>query len=223
MHLIAHRGWAAGSRENTLDAFELAAGDSDISGVELDVCRAAGTGALLVSHDPPRHAQGVLTLDAALSFLSGTHLELFVELKEEGLAPAVIDTLVSHKVAERSVVFAFAEVARSFPWRDARPVRLGVIVMYPWQLDRAVREFAPDVLLLGWDDRSWTRMAFRAWWSLFSLERLGSRHRLPIVAGIVQRSGDLGWLSRQHVYAAVADIDRVREELMSASCGRAGR
>lgn len=211
MHLIAHRGWAAGSRENTLAAFELAAGDPDISGVELDVCRAADTGAPVVSHDPPRHAQGVLTLDAALSFLSGTPLELFVELKEEGLAPAVTDKLVSHKVAERSVVFAFAGVARSFPWRDARPARLGVIVMYPWQLDRIVREFAPDVLLLGWDDRRWTRMAFRAWWSLFSLERLGSRHRLPVVAGIVQRSGDLRWLSRQHVYAAVADIDRVRD------------
>jgi hypothetical protein len=211
VHLIAHRGWAAGIRENTLAGFELAAGDPDISGVELDVSRAADTGALVVSHDPPRHAEGVLTLDAALSFLSRTPLELFVELKEEGLAPAVIDTLVSHKVAERSVVFAFAGVARSFPWRGVRPARLGVIVMYPWQLDRIVREFAPDVLLLGWDDRSWTRLAFRAWWSLFSLERLGRRHRLPVVAGIVQRSGDLRWLSRQHVYAAVADIDRVRD------------
>ena len=122
--------------------------------MELDVCRAADTGTLVVSHDPPRHAEGALTLDAALSFLSRTHLELFVEIKQEGLAPAVIDTLVSHKVAERSVVFAFAEVARSFPWRDVRPARLGVIVMYPWQLDRTVREFAPDVLLLGWDDRT---------------------------------------------------------------------
>jgi hypothetical protein len=211
MHLIAHRGWAAGSQENSLAAFELAARDPEISGVELDVCRAGDAGTPVVSHDPPPHAEGVLTLDAALSFLSRTHLELFVELKEEGLAPAVIDKLVSHKVAERSIVFAFAGVARSFPWRDVRPARLGVIVMYPWQLGRIVREFAPDVLLLGWDDRSWTRMAFRAWWSLFSLERLGNRHRLPVVAGIVQRNGDLRWLSRQHLYAAVADIDRVRD------------
>jgi hypothetical protein len=212
MQLIAHRGWAAGHQENSLAAFERAAGDPELSGVEFDICRAGDAGTLLVAHDPPRQAEGALTLDAALSFLSGTHLQLFVEIKQEGLAPAVIDMLVARKLAERSIVFAFADVARSFPWRDARQVRLGVIVMYPWQLDLMVRRFAPDVLLLGWDDRAWTRMAFRAWWSLFSLDRLGRRHRLPVVAGIVQRSSDLAWLSRQHVYAAVADIDRVRGE-----------
>ena len=211
MHLIAHRGWAAGGEENSLAAFARAAGDHEISGVEFDVCRAADAPTLVVSHDPPRRAEGAHTLDAALAFLSRTDLELFVEIKQEGLAAAVVDKLVSHKVAERSVVFAFAAVARSFPWQDARLARLGVIVTYPWRLDRTVRAFAPDVLLLGWDDRSWTRMAFRAWWSLFSLERLGRRHQLPVVAGIVQRSGDLRWLSRQHVYAAVADIDRVRD------------
>jgi hypothetical protein len=180
--------------------------------VELDVCRPADSGTLVVSHDPPPHAEDALTLDATLSFLSGTHLELLVEIKQEGLAPGVIDKLVAHKVAVRSIVFAFAEVARSFPWQGARAVRLGIIVTYPWQIDRAMRAFAPDVLLLGWDDRAWTRLAFRAWWSLFSLETVARRHNVPVVAGIVQRSSDLGWLSRQHVYAAVADIDRVRGE-----------
>ena len=170
------------------------------------------SGTLVVSHDPPPHAEGALTLDAALSFLSGTHLELLVEIKQEGLAPAVIDKLVAHKVAARSIVFAFAEVARSFPWQLARAARLGVIVTYPWQIERTMRAHAPDVLLLGWDDRAWTRMAFRAWWSLFALERLGRRYNVPVVAGIVQRSDDLAWLSRQHLYAAVADIDLLRGE-----------
>src|SRR5262245_17008671 len=212
MQLIAHRGWAAGPQENSPAAFERATGDAEISGVEFDVCRAGESGTLVGSHERPRHAKGALTLDAALTFLAGTHLELLVEIKQTGLAPAVIDALVAHKVAERAIVFAFADVARSFPWRDVRQVRLGVIVMYPWALDRAVRELAPDVLLLGWAGRAWTRMAFRAWWSVFSLERLGRRHRLPVVAGIVQRSADLRWLSQQHIYAAVADIDRVRGE-----------
>src|SRR5262245_17652433 len=105
MHLIAHRGWAAGGEENTLAAFARAAGDAGIFGVELDVCRAADSGTLVVSHDPPPHGEGALTLDAALAFLSGTQLELLVEIKQEGLAAAVIDELVDHKVAGRSLVF----------------------------------------------------------------------------------------------------------------------
>ena len=163
---------------------------------------------LVVSHDPPLHIENTLTLDAALSFLSQTDLELFVEIKETGLASGVIEKLVSSNVADRSVVFAFAAVARSFPWEGARPVRLGIIVMYPWNLNRAVRRYAPDVLLLGWDARAWTRVAFRAWWSIFSLEQLARRHHVPVVVGIVQRMDDLHWLSRQHVHGVVADIDR---------------
>jgi hypothetical protein len=208
MKLIAHRGWSAGGDENTLAAFARAAGADGISGVELDVRRAADTGALVVSHDPPARTEGTLSLDAALSFLSPTALELFVEIKEPGLAASVIDKLVASKLAGRSVVFAFADVARSFPWAGARPVRLGVIEIFPWNLDRVVRRYTPDVLLLGWDARLWTRVAFRAWWSVFSLERRARRLRVPFVVGIVQRMDDLRWLARQRVYAAVADIDR---------------
>jgi hypothetical protein len=207
MKLIAHRGWSAGRDENTLAAFARAVRDDRIAGVEFDVCHAADATTLVVSHDPPLHIENALTLDAALSFLSQTNLELFVEIKETGLALAVIDKLVSSKVADRSVVFGFAAVARSFPWEGVRPVRLGVIVTCPWNLNRVVRAYAPDFLFLGWDARVWTRIAFRTWWSVFSLERCARRHQLPLVAGIARRSDDLDWLSRQHVYGAVADID----------------
>lgn len=208
MKLIAHRGWSAGRGENSLAAFARAARDGRISGVEFDVCLAADSDTLVVSHDPPRHVENALTLDAALSLLSPTDLELFVEVKETGLVSRVIERLVASNVAHRSVVFAFAAVARSFPWEGARPVRLGIIVMYPWNLNRAVRRYAPDVLLLGWDARAWTRVAFRAWWSVFSLEQLARRHHVPVVVGIVQRMDDLHWLSRQRLYGAVADVDR---------------
>ena len=208
MKLIAHRGWSAGGDENTLAAFARAACNERIAGVEFDVCRAVDAMTLVVSHDPPLHGENPLTLDAALSFLSRTNLELCVEIKQGGLAPMVIEKLVSGNVADRSVVFAFAGIARSFPWEGARPVRLGVIVMCPWNLNRVVRRYAPDVLFLGWDARVWTRIAFRAWWSLFSLERRARRYKLPVVVGIAQRLDDLHWLSRQHVYGVVADIDR---------------
>jgi glycerophosphoryl diester phosphodiesterase len=205
--LFAHRGWCAGADENTLAAFTRAAGQAGISGIELDVRRAIDGKTLLVCHDPPRAGAPTLTLDAALEFLSGTNLELFVELKEPGIAQPVIDKLVETKMAERSVVFAFASVARTFPWNAVRPVRLGIIVLYPWGLGRAVRAYAPDVLFLGWDHRAWTRAAFRAWWSMFSLAQLGRRHRVPVVVGIVQRAADLDWLRGQGVDAAVTDLD----------------
>jgi hypothetical protein len=208
MKLVAHRGWAAGGDENTLAAFARAAADERVSGVELDVRYAAKLATLVVSHDPPGDLDDTLTLDAALSFLAPTKLELLVELKEAGIAASVIETLVAKGLAGRSIVFAFADVARSFPWRGARPVRLGIIVMYPWNLGRVIRRLAPDVLMLGWDHRVWTRVAFRAWWSVFSLARLARRHRVPVVAGIAQRVDDLHWLAREGVYAAVADLDR---------------
>jgi glycerophosphoryl diester phosphodiesterase len=205
--LFAHRGWCAGADENSLAAFARAAGESGISGIELDVRRAPDGNTLLVCHDPPRAGEVTLTFDAALEFLSGTNLELFVELKERDIAAMVIEKLVAAKMAERSVVFAFAPVARAFAWKEARPVRLGIIEVFPWNLARAMRAYAPDVLFLGWDDRAWTRAAFRAWWSVFSLARLGRRHRVPVVVGIVQRAVDLDWLRHQGVHAAVTDFD----------------
>ncbi|HXW27634.1 MAG TPA: glycerophosphodiester phosphodiesterase [Xanthobacteraceae bacterium] len=207
MKLIAHRGWAAGAEENTLAAFARAASDARLSGVEFDV-NVTDVGTLVVSHDRPRPGQDVLTLDAALAFLSRTNLELFVEIKQPGLAAGVIGKLVAANLAGRSVVFAFAGVARTFPWQGARPVRLGIIVLFPWQIDRAMRAYAPDVLFLGWDYRAWTGTAFRAWWSVCSLEQRTRRCGVPIVVGIVHRMRDLAWLTRQRIYGGVADIDR---------------
>jgi glycerophosphoryl diester phosphodiesterase len=205
--LFAHRGWCAGADENTLAAFARAAGQAGIAGIELDV-RRGSDGTLLVCHDPPRMGDNTLTLDAALEFLSGTNLELFVELKERDIAAMVIDRLVAAKVAERAVIFAFAPVAHAFPWNETRPVRLGIIEVFPWKLNGAMRAYAPDVLFLGWDNRAWTRAAFRAWWSAASLARLAERHKVPVVVGIVQRAEDLDWLRRQGVHAAVTDFDQ---------------
>jgi hypothetical protein len=209
MKLIAHRGWAAGVDENTLAAFARAVRDDRLSGVELDVRRDPVSGKLVVSHDPPATGQRVPMLDEVLAFLAPTGLELLVEIKEENIAPAVIDALVAANLADRSVVFGFAKVARSFPWHAPRPVRLGIIVMYPWNLHRVARTLGPDMLLLGWDAPVWTRVAFRAWWSVFSLDRLGRHHGVPVVVGIVQRLTDLRWLARQGVHAAVCDMDRI--------------
>jgi hypothetical protein len=204
--LIAHRGWSQGGDENTLAAFVRAAADHRVSGVEFDVGRAA-SGTLVVSHDTPRGDAPVLTLEAALALLAGTDLDLFVEIKQAGIAAAVIDRLVAAGVADRSVVFGFAKLARSFPWEEPRPLRLGAILLYPWTMHRFIDAHHPDVILLGWDQRLWTRAAVRAWWSVFSLPRLSERYAAPIAVGIVRKPADLRWLSARRVAAAIADID----------------
>lgn len=208
MKHVAHRGWAEGHDENTLAAFAQAAGSPAVSGVEFDVRRDPGSEDLLVTHDPPPHADAArLSLDAALAFLSGTTLELFVEVKEPGIVGDVIARLVAAGVAERSVVFAFAKIAASFPWSGERPVRLGAILVYPWHMRRFIEGYGPDVIFIGWDSRPWTRIAFRIWWSVFSLENLARRHARPVVVGIVQRAADLEWLSRRGVSAAIGDVN----------------
>ncbi len=215
MKLIAHRGWSAGTEENSLTAFSKAASDDRVAGIEFDVRRAADGTTLVVAHDTP--GKTALTLEAALSFLAGTELELLIELKERDLAFSVIDSLVSRKLAERSLVFGFAETARSFPWKGTRPAGLGIIVRFPWTIDRAMRTFRPDVLLLGWDERAWTRIAFRGWWSALSLSRIKQRYGVPVVVGVVQRQADLDWLVREEIDTAVADMDWLAEDADAAS------
>lgn len=210
MKLIAHRGWSQGPGENTLAAFARAAADRRVSGVEFDVRRDASSGALLVTHDAPRAGAPVLTLHDALAFLARSDLELFIETKEPGIADAVIAQLTAAGLAGRSVVFGFADIARSFPWRPPHPVRLGAILLYPWTMHRFIGAHDPDVILLGWDERPWTRLAFRAWWSLFSLERLARRYGRPIVPGIVRREADLDWLGGRGIEMAVADIEFIK-------------
>jgi glycerophosphoryl diester phosphodiesterase len=209
--LIAHRGWAQGSGENTLAAFARAAADPRLSGVEFDVRRDPNSEALVVMHDPPRSGAPALALDPATAFLSSTRLELFVELKQAGIVEDVIRQLIKGGIAERSVIFAFPPVAQSFPWTKARPVRLGVILLYPWTMQHFIRRHSPDLVLVGWDRRPWTRNAFRGWWSAFSLDRLQRRIGKPVVAGIVRHSSDLTWLSRCNVAGAIADMDAIAD------------
>jgi hypothetical protein len=212
LKLIAHRGWCAGPEENTPAAFVRAAADPRLAGVEFDICRDARSGEPVVAHDPPLPGQACFGLDAALSFLAGTRLELLVEVKQPGLAETVIERVVAAGLAERAVLCGFAPVARSFPWQRRRPVRLGAILPYPWTMRRFLAARAPDVVLLGWDARPWTRIACQCWWSVFSLERLARRCGKPVVAGIVRRSADLRWLERQNVDAAVVDMDCLEAE-----------
>ena len=201
MKLIAHRGWSAGAEQNTLAAFRRAAAEPGVSGVEFDVRRAVD-GSLVVSHDLPE--EGSATLDAVVDFLAGSKLEAFVELKEKGIAAEVARKLIGGGLAGRAVIFGPVELLGQMG--GERRIRLGLMVAYPWQIPRLAGAVAPDVILLGWDDRAWTRLAFRAWWSIFSLRRMGWRHSAAVVVGVACRASDVRWLGKQGTDAAVVDM-----------------
>lgn len=201
MKLIAHRGWSAGAEENTLAAFRRAAAEPDVSGVEFDVRRTVD-GCLVVSHDRPDEKSAAL--DTVVEFVSASKLEAFVELKEKGIAADVVRKLTGGGLSGRAVIFGPVELLKQM--EGERRVGVGIIVPYPWQISRLAVAVAPDVILLGWDDRTWTRLAFRAWWSIFSLRRVGQRHSAAVVVGVARRASDVRWLARQGIDAAVVDM-----------------
>jgi hypothetical protein len=205
MKVIAHRGWSSGPAENGLAALRRSASAVGVSGVELDV-RHYARRTLVLSHDEPGSRSDLLTLDEAARFLAETRLTLLLELKQPGIGDDVILSLKAANLAERTTVFGFPENMKCLNWGRPRTVRLGIIVRYPWQAARLVRRYQPDVLLLGWDERAWTRIGFRLWWSVFSLEELGRRYSAAVVVGVAQRASDVQWLRRQNIEAAVADI-----------------
>jgi hypothetical protein len=102
MMILAHRGWwhAAGER-NTLDAFDRAftAGH----GVELDVRDLNGT--LVISHDPP--TTGALAFEHALEYYvrRGAPGRLAVNIKADGLCPAIEPMLAAYGVTRNAFVF----------------------------------------------------------------------------------------------------------------------
>jgi len=116
VQLVAHRGFARDAPENTLAAVGSAA-DAGANAVEVDV-RAASDGTPVAVHDAtvdrvtdrtgpvgeyaPRalaamdvfgSGEGVPTLDAVLARASNRGLAVNVDVKEPGVAPAVVDAV----------------------------------------------------------------------------------------------------------------------------------
>lgn len=211
MKLYAHRGWAIGQDENSLKVFERAAGSHHLDGVEFDI-RRDRDGRLAVIHDPIKPTDQPPLLDEVLDILAPTDLGLFAEIKEAEIASDVIATFTDRGLADRTVVFGFPKSAAGLPWQERRAIRLGLIAHLPWQADALAGQFRPDILMAGWDKRSWTRRAFKIWWSLRSFRKLGAKHDAQIVGGIVQRHQDHRWLKAKGFDIATVDLDSAAGE-----------
>jgi len=196
-----------GKDENTITAFEKSLKKDGVNGVEIDVRRSMCGKEIVISHDPAG-TEEALTLKEGLEFLSKYNCELFVELKEcdKEFFYDVVGLLEEFNLKNRSLLFAFRDVAKNFVW-DYREVKLGIISEYPWEIKKDIQQFNPDAVLLGWDDRWWTRLAFKSVWSVLSLDKLCKKYdKISFVVGVVNCEGDYNWLRRQNgLYCCTAD------------------
>jgi hypothetical protein len=211
MLLIAHRGFAEGEHENTLEAFTRAAADPRIAGVEVDIRWSPDRSDVVLRHDPFTDGSepAAPTLDEALAFAAARRWQVLIECKEydDALFARVRTLADKHAVADRVVLFGFKDVAEKFTWRGTRPFRLGVIEEYPWRIAETVRRLKPDVVLMGWSG-GWTRRIVKSYWFVRSLARLAARHPgTQFVMGVAQSEADIAWLRRRNaLHAATVDF-----------------
>ncbi len=216
MTLYAHRGWSANSltfsKENTMEALVLA-NSAGIEGVEIDIRRHPDTKKLVLSHDPIDSTKTYATLESALLQISTNNLKVIVEFKEldHNIYAEVINLLGKYKLTDSAILFGFENVIKNLPWHKPREVKFGIIVEYPWDIKKKLNKYDPDVLLLGWDDRSWTYLAFRTWWSIASLKKLSYNASVDIIAGVAQSSVQLRWLKSQKIKGYTADMECCKE------------
>ena len=101
---IGHRGASALAPENSLESIALAV-ELGCDLVEFDVH--AVDGSLVLAHDRPRSAAGLLGLDDVLSFLAGSEAGVHLDLKSHGAEREIATALRRHGVVERTLVSSF--------------------------------------------------------------------------------------------------------------------
>ncbi len=205
MEIIAHRAWSEGRGENTITALHRSV-DKGVRAVEIDVRMKSGD--VILSHDETDKAE-VLFKDFAQE-AKGANVKLFIELKEKNkeLFKAVASVIESLNMQDESFVFAFEDVARYFPWNDFEDIKKGVIVEYPWNIQKAVKKYNPYFIAMGWDNNMpWTRYAFRVYWSLFRIDALKQKFGVKVMVGVCRNEKQIKWLKNQCVDYITADLE----------------
>ncbi len=207
MKTFAHRGWSAGPNENTLASFQKSY-DAHLDGVEFDVRFDRDGKTVVLSHDVVE-TETALTFDDALKFLSSTKLELLIEFKEytDELYSEVVRQISAYRVTDRVTIFGFPETAKHFPWSTEREVKLGIIAPYPHNLKNYILAHNPDMILLGWGNKT-ERMMFKIVWTVLSLANSFAKYpHVKFVIGVTYSEKDKAWLSRQNgLYGTILDM-----------------
>jgi len=215
MNIFSHRGWSIGKggdwTENSLEAFKKSAKNKNIKGVEIDIRRHPDTQEIILSHDSLETNLDYLTLSDALAYIKKQDWRILIEFKEYDttIVNQVKKLLKKHGLQNKALLFGFKEVINSFEWNQNRDTDLGIIVEYPWQIAKTIRFYKPDTILLGWDDRLWTKRAFKIWWSIFSLKKLTTKYSVDIIVGVAESKKDISWLTKKGVSTFTADMEKV--------------
>lgn len=106
--IIAHRGYAKEHPENTFEAFD-AAFRAGADAIETDV-RIAGDGRIVVSHDPVKSSEGLISLDELFEYIKQKDAPFFLELKSA--SPELLGPVIKHidqiNAWERAHLIGFA-------------------------------------------------------------------------------------------------------------------
>ncbi len=232
MQILAHRGWSMDTskqttwRENSLSAFDLTQAHPDITGIEIDIRRHPTTGKIVLSHDPIETEEAVqfaqnqttkyTTLTEILSLVKKYNWEIVIEFKEcdAQIFDEVAQMIIAQNLQNQTTLFGFEEVAQNFPWQNRQNypnIKLGIIAEYPWQIAGIVRKYRPNTLLIGWDERPWTFVAFATWWSIFNLRKITQKHNVTLIAGVAQSTKQLAWARKIGITAIIADMHPITQ------------
>lgn len=208
MKTFAHRGWALGEIENTLVGFEKSA-QAGFDGVEFDVRFGPDGRTVILSHNAATGSVPTLTLGEALTHLQSSDMELLIEFKEysDKLFELVIEHLQQHYLLSKATIFAFPEIAALFPWTNRAGVKLGIIAPYPQDIEKYIRLYYPDMVLMGWGTKK-ERLQFKIVWSVMSLKKIFKKYaNVKFVIGVAFQEKDKAWLSKQSgLYGFTGDM-----------------
>ncbi|MFZ2832265.1 MAG: glycerophosphodiester phosphodiesterase, partial [Minisyncoccia bacterium] len=199
--------WSAGPNENTLVSFQKSY-DAHLDGVEFDVRFDRDGKTVVLSHDKVT-VDDVLTLEEALRFFATTKLKLLIEFKEysDDFFNEVVRLVGMHQLLDRVTIFGFPETAKHFPWSTEREVKLGIIAPYPHNLKNYILAHNPDMILLGWGNKT-ERMMFKIVWTVLSLANSFAKYpHVKFIIGVTYSEKDKAWLSRQNgLYGTILDM-----------------
>jgi hypothetical protein len=210
--IYAHRGWSTGCgddwTENSIEAFIKSSATKNIDGVEIDIRFDKDSEDIVLSHDPIEPTKRYTTLDTALNYITQQNWQILIEFKEYSpeMFLDVVNLLKKYNLVNSALLFGFSSVVREFPWQQNHGVKLGIIVEYPWKISDMINKYNPQVLLTGWDDRYWTSIAFRLFWSIFSLKRASQKNNVDIICGVASTKDEANWLSKQGITGYTADM-----------------
>ncbi len=216
--LIAHRGWSIGKGdgwiENTLSAFDKSINcrDYKIGGIEIDIRQDITTGEIVLTHDPLVENTHYTTLAEAVHYAKEQNWQLLLELKEctPELFNKVIKIVQSQNMQDKTIIFGFESVMRKVNWKANRSIKLGIVAEYPWQIKKTVEQYKPDILVLGWDpERAWTRLAFKIYWSIFSLHKMARKYNVKLFSGVASSKRDITWLQNHKIDYYSADLAEI--------------